>query len=276
MKNKNKLLVAGTCMVAGAIAYQQNYQLQVEHITCINKSLPKALKGLKIVHLSDLHNASFGRHQKKLIKEIVRLHPDMIVITGDICDRRHLSLKSLRPIEELINQLVLLADVYYVTGNHEADTKLFPNILEILKHAGVHILRNEVALLEYQNQPFALIGIDDMQFFDNHEKFYEMLATLKSQSGQLFSILLVHRPEMFSIYEQLGYNIIFSGHTHGGQIKINRRRGIFAPGQGLFPKYCSGIYDKNETQLIISRGLGNSGYSLRFNNKPHIVCVTLC
>lgn len=277
MKYKKTALFACASIAAGAFAYQQNHTLQVEHITCVNKQLPKALKGLKIVHLSDLHNASFGKHQKKLMKEIIKLQPDMIVITGDICDRRHLSIRSLRPIEELINQLVLLADVYFVTGNHEADSLLLPNLLEMLKHAGVHVLRNEVALLEYHNQPFALVGIDDIQFFQNDQKtFYEMLTSLKEQSKHLFSMLLVHRPEMFYMYEKVGYDIICSGHAHGGQIKINKRNGIFAPGQGFFPKYCSGVYEKNNASMIVSRGLGNSGHVLRLNNRPHIVSITLC
>lgn len=276
MKYKKTAMIACASVALGTFAYQQNHKLQVQHITCTNKQLPKALKGLKIVHLSDLHNANFGKHQKKLIKEIIHLQPDMIVITGDICDRRHLSIRSLGPIEELINQLVLLADVYYVTGNHEKDSLLLPNLLEMLKYAGVHILRNEVALLEYQNQPFALIGIDDIQFFQNNQNaFYKMLVSLKEQSNNLFSILLVHCPEMFYMYEKVGYDIICSGHAHGGQIKINKKQGLFSPGQGFFPKYCSGVYKKNNASMIVSRGLGNSGRLLRINNRPHIICITL-
>ena len=90
-----------------------------------------------------------------------------------------------------------------------------------------------------------------------------------------FSILLSHRPEFFDIYTECGFDLVLSGHAHGGQFRLPFVGGLIAPGQGFFPEYDSGVYIENGTTMVISRGLGNSRFPIRFNNPPEIVVVEL-
>ena len=88
-----------------------------------------------------------------------------------------------------------------------------------------------------------------------------------------YNILLSHRPELIDIYASFNINLVFSGHAHGGQIRIPFIGGIIAPNQGLFPKYTSGLYEVKNTKMVVSRGLGNSAFPIRINNRPEIVVV---
>lgn len=102
-------------------------------------------------------------------------------------------------------------------------------------------------------------------------------AKLKALKGQTegYTVLLSHHPELFELYAESGYNLVFCGHAHGGQIRLPFIGGIISPNQGLFPKYTAGIYRKGDTKMVVSRGLGNSAFPLRINNFPEIVKITL-
>ncbi|WP_455769208.1 metallophosphoesterase [Marinilactibacillus psychrotolerans] len=90
-----------------------------------------------------------------------------------------------------------------------------------------------------------------------------------------FKVLLSHRPELFETYAAHGFDLVFSGHAHGGQFRLPFIGGLIAPNQGLFPEYTAGIYSKKQTRMIVSRGLGNSVIPIRINNRPELVIVTL-
>ena len=108
---------------------------------------------------------------------------------------------------------------------------------------------------------------------DNNKINYEL--TISDYDKNKYSILLSHRPELFETYVDNNINLVFTGHAHGGQIRIPFIGGIIAPNQGLFPKYTSGIFTKNETNMIVSRGIGNSLFPFRINNNPELVIVEL-
>lgn len=80
---------------------------------------------------------------------------------------------------------------------------------------------------------------------------------------------------MFSLYSEYGFDVVFSGHAHGGQFRLPFVGGVIAPDQGLFPKYTSGTHKDNNTTMIVNRGLGNSIIPIRIFNRPEIVVVTL-
>jgi len=101
------------------------------------------------------------------------------------------------------------------------------------------------------------------------------LGNLKTESKNNFTILLSHRPELITLYAKENIDLVFSGHAHGGQIRLPFLGGIIAPDQGFFPKYTSGIHRLNSTSLVISRGLGNSLAPQRIFNRPELVVVTL-
>jgi predicted MPP superfamily phosphohydrolase len=269
-------------MITAIFLYGNNNVLQVTKINISSPKIPESFNGYKIVQISDLHSKEFGSNQKNIIAKIKRLKPDIIVITGDIIDRRRYSeTESLTFVREAVK----LVPVYYCTGNHEAWSGKFENSLEDkLKNAGAKLLRNESDLLKRGGEVINILGVDDPAFNTNNyiEDYKDstyMENSIKQVIGRIdtknYTILLSHRPELINTYEGNKIDIVFSGHGHGGQIRLPFIGGIIAPEQGFFPKYSSGQYKLNECNMIVSRGLGNSIAPFRIFNLPNIVMVTL-
>lgn len=257
--------------------YFQNNSIVISNYTISSDKIPSNFNGYKIVQLSDLHSKSFGNDQKNLVKKIKNLEPDSIVFTGDLID-------SYRYDEEpsliLMERLVQIAPVYYVTGNHEWWSGKFDSLEDKLKIIGVQVMRNKTEEITIGTDKIQIIGIDDPA---NVEESYEETGKTEKNITDLidiegedyFQILLSHRPEMFSLYDKYGFDIVFSGHAHGGQFRIPFVGGLIAPDQGFFPEYTSGKYTSDNTTMIVNRGLGNSIIPIRIFNRPEIVVVTL-
>ena len=209
-------------------------------------------------------------------KKIRNENPDIIAVTGDIIDSRKTDTET--ALDFLANALAV-APVYYVTGNHEFRIEDGKAFVEEIKKLGVTVLENEYITLEMDNAIINLYGIDDPYFYGGYmsdEEGYVVAHTLDGlEKADGFSLLLSHRPEFFELYEEYGFSLVLSGHAHGGQFRLPFIGGFIAPGQGLFPKYDSGLYEKNGTKMIVSRGLGNSIIPLRIFNRPEIVTVIL-
>ena len=232
--------------------------------------VPFEVDGYRIVQLSDLHNKSFGSNQQRLVSKVEKLKPDVIVITGDIVDARRYNPE---PALILVKQLQTFAQVYYVNGNHESDVPTYPEFEQRMIQLGVRVLRNEREALIIGQEKIAIIGIDDPTFMAT-SNFEEHLNRL-SEGYEGFKILLSHRPERFETYVNQGYDLIFSGHAHGGQIRLPFVGGVIAPHQGFFPTYDAGEYEHEGAKLIVNRGLGNSLFPQRIFNTPEIVLVVL-
>lgn len=259
------------------LAYE-NKTLVTNKIEVVSEKIPESFDGLRIVHISDLHNTEFGFRNKKLISKIREAEPDIIVMTGDMVDMYtpHISV-ALRLGEELVS----IAPTYFVTGNHDVKAVGRRKLLSGFTKIGVKVLKNETVSLERDGESISLIGIDDPKFLDDtrtgtdRENTETVLKRLEEKSGEGFKILLAHRPEMVDVYASLGIDLVLSGHAHGGQINIPGKGGVIAPGQGWFPEYYEGIYTVGETGMIVNRGLGNSAFPFRINNKPEIIIAEL-
>ena len=178
-----------------------------------------------------------------------------------------------------------LCPVYYTLGNHEIESA--PDfICELVERAGAVVLRNELTSVEFSNGSFNLIGMSDLNDFNDWNSGLETARTLFSQrldelcrqaqcENDYPVILLTHRPELADVYDRSGAALTFCGHAHGGQIRLPFIGGLAAPGQGLFPKYTDGVYRLDNSEMVVSRGLGNSVFPLRLFNYPQIVAVTL-
>ena len=138
---------------------------------------------------------------------------------------------------------------------------------------GVKVLRNSSDKIKKAGENILLMGIDDPTFSDSYENNSDSKIVEEEQSG--FKVLLSHRPEQFPVYAKRNIDLTFSGHAHGGQIRLPLVGGLVAPNQGVFPKYTSGIYYKDSLAMIVSRGLGNSIFPQRMFNRPEIVATTL-
>lgn len=271
-KYKVLIIILVTVILLTIFALYQNNTIVITKIDYVNDKIPMDFDGLKIAHISDLHNKRFGKEQKKLVKKLQSTNPNIIVITGDLIDRR---IYNLEVALDFVKKAVLIAPVYYVPGNHEASSGEFINISNELSSLGVIVLENSMLDIEKGNSTVIIAGIKDPIFLksDNVTENHDFLNEVMAVDG--FKILLSHRPELFEEYVKYDMDLVFTGHAHGGQVKIPFIGPIYAPQQGFFPKYVSGSYTDGNTTMIVSRGLGNSLLPFRLNNKPEIVVVTL-
>ena len=231
-----------------------------------------AAYSFSLVHLSDLHNKSFGTDNKKLLEKIASANPDLVLITGDIIDS---SRDGSEQALNLIRGLKEKTPVYFVSGNHEKWSGSYPVLKAKLRLAGAVILENEVILLENQEgRKIFLVGVDDPDF-SNLEKWQENLNTLSAKTENYFTVLLSHRPERFEDYVAGAFNLVLAGHAHGGQWRLPLIGGLVAPNQGLLPKYDAGLYQKVTSAMLVSRGLGNSLMPLRLFNLPEIISIKI-
>lgn len=217
---------------------------------------------VKVVQLSDLHGKQFGAHSSKLILKVKSLSPDVIAITGDIIHRY--TEKNKTVALEAVSVLSQIAPVLYVSGNHEMRNRGYRFFRKSLIEAGATVLDNR----EVEVCKVTFVGLNG-----SHNK-NDTLSKISTDAQN--KVLLAHMPHHYKNYANSGYALVLSGHAHGGQWRIPLiKRGIYAPGQGLFPKYTSGLHMFGNTKMIISRGLGNSEFPLRLFNRPEIVVINL-
>lgn len=273
---KKFLICACTVAIAGSgYLWWGNNSLTVSSYTVTSAKIPQSFDGFRIVQLSDVHNKDFGG---KLSGKVKSLSPDIIIITGDLIDSRRTDISVAK---KLINELGNTAPIYYVTGNHESRIESYPGLREILVKNGVEVLDGKTADIERNGEKITLTGIDDLWFFDSGvqgEKeilFEQKLTELSENRGNGFGILLSHRPELIDIYAEHGFDLAFTGHAHGGQIRLPFVGGVLTPNQGFFPEYDAGEFRKDGMTMIVSRGLGNSLFPFRIGNRPEIIVCDL-
>lgn len=236
--------------------------------------VPDAFAGKRIVQVSDLHNAEFGDQQQSLLDKVEAANPDAIFITGDLIDSDRYDLeRSLAAVDGLLE----MSEVYYVIGNHEVSSnRLDDEIVPALEERGVEVLRNRSLMWEQDGEAIQIAGIDDpLMDIYLHEEEFTRNSIAEAGLNDAFTLLLAHRPEQLETYASEGIDVVFAGHAHGGQIRIPGLGGLIAPGQGWFPSMTEGVFESGDTQLVLSRGLGNSGFPLRVFNLPEVVVVTL-
>lgn len=278
MRNQGKIkpvlvILISLFLIILAFVIWDNFNIQVTSYTISSDQIPENFSGFRIVQISDLHNAVFGHNNKKLLDEIVAADPDIIVITGDIVDSRRTDYQVAISFAQKANNI---APTYYITGNHESRISESGKLEGGLIGAGVTILTDEDTILEQNSQYIRMVGIQDPAFRAGSEKdSTDNILTQLNMNDDMYTVLLSHRPELFEVYEAKGVELVITGHAHGGQFRLPFIGGLFAPHQGFLPKYDAGIFNRNNTNMIVSRGIGNSIFPFRFNNRPEIVVVEL-
>lgn len=247
-----------------------NKALQLNTVTAESASLPDAFDGYRIAHVSDLHNAQMGKHNKKLLALLEEAQPDMIAITGDMIDSRRTDIDTALAFAA---EAIKIAPCYYVSGNHESRIAEYEKLRSGLAALGVTVLEDARVVVHKAGQAITLIGVKDPAFSSCADMGTRLQQLIDAQDS--YTILLSHRPELFDTYVQHGTDLVLSGHAHGGQVRLPFVGGLFAPHQGLFPEYDSGLYARDSTSMIVSRGIGNSLFPLRFNNRPEVILITL-
>jgi len=258
--------------------YFENNNIVISKYNVKSNKLPKVFDNFKIVQISDLHNKVFYKDNNTLVKKIKSQNPNIIVITGDLVDRRKYNEENAL---SFIDKISSIAPIYYVNGNHEGWSGQFESLEKKLKEKGIIVLRNESLYYEKNKEKLLILGVDDPAFNTNsHSEDYMNEDIMKKElfdvnNKKYFRILLSHRPEFFELYVHNNIDLVFTGHAHGGQVILPFFGGIISPNQGFWPKYYKGMYEKNNTVMVVSRGLGNSIAPQRIFNRPEIVSVTL-
>lgn len=248
-----------------------NKAVQLNSITVTSKNLPNSFDGYKIALVSDLHNTEFGEGNEKLLELLKQASPDIIAITGDMTDSYHPDIDVALAFADKAAQI---APCYYVSGNHEGRLEVDEreSFFAQLKARGVTILDDKEAIIEKNGEKISLIGVIDSRI-NYKDVTSERLNEISSID--CYTVLLCHQPQFFEAFVDADIDLALCGHVHGGQFRLPFFGGLYAPNQGFLPEYDGGVYTKGNTNMVVSRGLGNSVIPIRFNNRPEIVLVEL-
>lgn len=269
--------VAGIGAGAAGVALYGNKCLSITEYTVSLPTLPESFSGMRLVHLSDLHAASFGDGQLHLLHAIDTLRPEQVLITGDLIDRRRT--KTRHDMEPALCLLRALADKYptmRVDGNHEVRSCVGQEFVKLAALTGVKDVTGTCLSLRRGEEEITVVGIPDVAVFqDDDDAWAQHMHTVCAPYKDTFVLALSHRPQYLSAYAAEGLPLVLCGHAHGGQWRLPFIRGLYAPEQGVFPRYTQGVHQEGDTRMVISRGLGNSGFPMRLFNRPEIVVITL-
>ena len=236
------------------------------------ESLPENFDGLRIVHISDFHNWSFSGMDGLVMKRLKAFEPDFIAITGDIVDgyRTNIPLAL-----SFVEQLVEVAPCYYSTGNHERglDESERQWLFEGMEKAGVILLHDEVVTLEREGQIMIVAGLDDRPYSVEAGSITAAIDSICQESD--YNIVLSHKPHHFEEYKASAADLVLSGHVHGGQARLPFVGGLYGSHQGFLPEYDAGLYQDGDFAMVVSRGIGNSRFPIRFNNQPEMLLIEL-
>jgi hypothetical protein len=235
------------------------------------RDLPAEFTGFRIAHISDLHGKRFGKSNIRLAKLIDSCNPDVLCMTGDMVNGTK---DDGSAMTELLMNLKGKYPRLYVSGNHEnrsiwlSDKANWDSFSRNLESYGTSILNGSSYCLE--GLPICFHGMKDSR--DKNLKLDERLGP--KRDGAL-NIALIHRPSRFEAAANAGYDLILSGHIHGGVIRIPYLGGLLSPDKALFPKYDKGIFRDFGSALCITSGLGNTRFYPKLMNRPEVVLIRL-
>jgi predicted MPP superfamily phosphohydrolase len=242
----------------------------------INTNKLKAGTSIRIVLISDLHNHIYGEKQEPLLSLIRRENPDLIALAGDIADDR----VPIKGTELFLAGIQGIAPIYYVTGNHEFWSGDIKTIKASIEKYGVSILENHYEAVTIADSSIIIAGVDDpdVVLVDNTRdwegELYTAFSPLENYPG--FKVLLSHRPELIDLYLKTAFDLVLSGHAHGGQVRIPfLLNGLYAPNQGWFPQYAGGMYCYENLIHIVSRGVSFNPRLPRIFNPPELVVIDI-
>ena len=285
-----QILFGATVILGGAAFYKyETESLEITKYEIENEKIPKEFNNFKIVQISDLHNKSFGKDNKRLLETIDSQNPDIVVITGDLVEGDN---KNFDVALNLIDELLKKYKVYHIIGNHEQKSlikkhkELYKTYFDKLYKKNIVNLDNEKIKIKKDGKYINIYGlIIPLEyypyFFKNYENKNMKLEQdfINNKLGEInrdeYNILLAHTPFFFEDYEKYGVDLVLAGHVHGGIIRLPKVGGLLSPNREFFPKYDFGKYIKNNTTMLLSKGLGGSKVLIRFACKPEIVSITL-
>lgn len=265
MSASKKIIFLIVLILGALLALQVFFEVNFIKLNKIEVKSDKIKTEFRIIQLSDLHNQKFFNNNKGLYEKIKNSQPDFIVITGDFIDKNTKNYNyAYFVIEEILK---INKNIYFVAGDHEQ--KNTRDILKGLSERGVQVLDRDVIEFKKDNQAIKIYGLD----YYNDKKDISFVENIPQD---VFSILLLHNPDLAINDEKIKANLILSGDTHGGQVRLPFVGAISVPGQRIFPQYSKGIYIlTNGSELYIDSGIGNTLVPIRFLNQSQLSLITI-
>lgn len=270
---RNKIKCNNTFFILIIIVVITIFALRID-IKIVNYDVrsDKVTDTIKVALVTDLHSCDYGENQDKLLNTIYSQEPDIVLLGGDIVDDKLPQDKA----KEFLSAVSEKYQCFYVTGNHEYRSGDINKIKKMIEDYGIYVLEGDSITMEINGQTVGIFGIDDPEV--GKIEFNKQLKECGNNiNNSVFSILLSHRPELIESYEKYGFDLILSGHAHGGQWRIpGVLNGLLAPNQGFFPKYAGGFYQRDNNSMIVSRGLAKESTRIpRIFNPPELVIVNI-
>lgn len=238
--------------------------------------IPEEFDGLRIVHLSDLHGHEYGEDSTRLLAMVAEQEPELIVITGDLLDQE----SQMAMVGPLARGLAEIAPTFYVTGNHEwaLGSAAVKELKALLEQCGVKVLSNGYEVLKRDGASVVVAGVDDPNGYADQKTPEELYAEIGQAQSGCFTLLLAHRNDRFDRYAAVGYDLVLSGHAHGGIVRLPFTDGLIGTQRNLLPTWTAGVYTLGGSTLFVSRGLGNNTVpfrGFRLFNRPEIAVLEL-
>ena len=263
---KNNFLNSVLFIFAGYVFYENKFMLKIRH-EFFRKN------DIKIAHISDLHKRRFGDNNSRICNLIKHENPDIIFITGDIVSRTETDFSGIKIFLKNLNKI---APVFMIYGNHEQSLpeEFHNEFIETVENSGAILLENNFINLKIKKRNLHIYGLkEDYSVYKNGKSYRNLSVITKADIYRYIgkcphgeTLLLAHNPFFAEAYSEWGADYTFSGHVHGGILRIFGK-GIFSPERKLFPKFSKGIYEIRKMKLCISGGLGK----FRLFNPPEIV-----
>ncbi len=276
-KRRNRAILAAIAGLFAFIVIAAFYDgLVVRSYSIVTGKLSPG-QSVRIVLISDLHSSIYGENQRDIVSLIKEQEPDLIALAGDIADDK----VPISGTELFLANIRGIAPVYYVSGNHEYWSNDIKAIKDTIRQYGVTILEHEYERITINGVPMIICGVDDpdkMMFgywdFDWEREMHYAFGDLEYEAG--YMVLLSHRPERINTYRKFSFDLVLSGHAHGGQARIPLfLNGLYAPDQGWFPKYAGGMYKHGELTHVVSRGVSYNPKLPRIFNPPEVTVIDI-
>ncbi|MDE6580204.1 MAG: metallophosphoesterase [Ruminiclostridium sp.] len=273
---KGKCVLAVMILLLILIIPGLDFRLMIRHYEV--DSAGQLDNPVRIALVTDLHSCRYGKEQRTLLDALDSQAPDVVMLCGDIFDDE-LDDKN---TELFLKGISEKYTCFYVTGNHEfwSGDSAFAEKMAIVDKYGITRLSGDIEKIEVNGETLTVCGVDDPAVSrldpENTPSFLEQLDKVKELAEEEeFTVMMSHHPELFEGYITGDFDLVLCGHAHGGQWRIPYvLNGLFAPDQGLFPKYAGGEYSDNGTVMIVSRGLARESTLVpRFYNRPELVII---
>ena len=272
MKKRWWIAALAALLVLAAIALDprmivRHYSLELEEVTA----------PVRLAVVTDLHECDYGPAGEQLLTAIEAENPDAVLFVGDMFADGGDYVYG----QSVMQTLAARWPAFYVTGNHEYWTNEVDRLIGCVEAAGVTVLDQSCAVLEVRGQRISICGVPDpyaMVYSGAPDTPVQLAAARAHAEPGTLTILMAHRPELIAQYAAQGFDLVVSGHAHGGQVRLpGVINGLCAPNQGWFPKYAGGLYTVDGTTMIVSRGLSTQAqwYVPRVFNRPELVIVSL-